>query len=130
MKTMLTICALLAAMVMGGTAMACGGAAGGPLGRVTIKTTRRTPQIAARNAAAYAMNKTLLGQDNSAPTALGRNMNLKSLKGGSSKTQLFRVTVKRLRSSDMTGSALVAVHKIAPSKWQATVKNGTVNVDW
>jgi hypothetical protein len=131
MKTILTVCALLVGLMVGGKAMACGGAAGGPLGRLAVKKTYRTPQLAARNAAAYAMSKKLLGQDSSSPSPVGKDMTAKLLKGGSRVTKTFSVQVKNnAQNGEVTGSAKVSVSKIAANKWRATVQSGTVDAEW
>src|SRR5262249_34727005 len=113
MKTLMAGLALVAALAMGGKAMACGGGAGGKLGRLTIQKVYRnvSPSVAARRATAYSMTRTLAAQDSSAPMVSTGMLKAKMIKKTAA-TKLYDVTVHD-KDQEVTGEAKVSVAKIA-----------------
>jgi hypothetical protein len=127
MKTIATMVAVCAALFLGGKAMACGGGASGPLARGIVKKVYKSAPLAAKNAAAGAMTKTLLRQDSGAPIVNGSEMRSTLMKSTKT-TKLYRLVVKD-PNDDVNGSARVLVTKIK-SGYRANVQSGHVDASW
>ena len=130
MKTVATMFAMLAALAVGGKAMACGGgSAAGKLGRGLVQKiyARQAPATAARNAAAGAMTKVIKSQDSSGPTVFGRMMRA-TLLNTTVKTKLYSLNVND-PNGEVTGSAKVSIKKVTGGL-QATIKSGKVDASW
>jgi hypothetical protein len=127
MKTLVTALALMAAMVAGGKAMACGGGASGPLARGIVKKLYPSAPMAVKNGAAGAMTKTLLGQDSGAPIVHGSDVQA-ALVRSTKATKFYRVTVKD-KNDEITGSARVSVMKVTGG-FRALIQSGHVDASW
>ncbi len=129
MKILTAAMAMAAMMGMTGAAMACGGAGGGKLAKVKIAKSYRTPQIAARNATAYAVNKVLQSQSGGqASLVKGSNMRNAQLVSQTKTSEQFKIKFN-LRNDSGTGAARVAVKKTATG-WQPTILSGHVSASW
>jgi hypothetical protein len=128
MKILTTAMAVAAMMGMTGAAMACGGAAGGKLGKVTVKKIYRTPQTAARNTMAYATNKFLQSNSGGEANILPGTAMKTSLLKKTATSQQLRVTIAD-KSDDVTGSGRIAVKKVTGG-WQGQLLTGHVSASW
>jgi hypothetical protein len=128
MKTIVAMLAMVAAMMVGGAAMACGGGASGPLARGIVKKVYKSPVQAARNAAAGAMTRTLVKQDSGAPIVHGSEIARPQLVRSTKTTKLYRLVVKD-PNDEVNGSARVLVTKIKGG-FRASIQSGHVDASW